>query len=153
MRSLKRDLELLISSVKQIKESSIIGAEKEDGEIIKLLIETKFNSVIRVSILIMSISSSFGNASKYIYDFIKEKLIGLGPLKIKFVNELYDFIRAIEKEVEVNELETIIPVNIVAYQNTVFCFEERQYILEVHSKNIKAYLDKDGQIVVEKFVF
>lgn len=67
MRSLKRDLELLISSVKQIKESSIIGAEKEDGEIIKLLIETKFNSVIRVSILIMSISSSFGNASKYIY--------------------------------------------------------------------------------------
>ncbi|MBS5986362.1 hypothetical protein [Clostridium sp.] len=67
MRSLKRDLELLISSVKQIKESSIIGTEKEDGEIIKLLIETKFNSVIRVSILIMSISSSFGNASKYIY--------------------------------------------------------------------------------------
>lgn len=41
----------------------------------------------------------------------------------------------------------------VAYQNTVFCFEERQYILEAHSKNIKAYLDKDGEIVVEKFVF
>ena len=38
-------------------------------------------------------------------------------------------------------------------QNTVFCFEERQYILEAHSKNIKAYLDKDGEIVVEKFVF
>lgn len=34
LRSLKRDLELLISSVKQIKESSIIGAAKEDGEII-----------------------------------------------------------------------------------------------------------------------
>ncbi|MBS5986361.1 hypothetical protein [Clostridium sp.] len=50
-------------------------------------------------------------------------------------------------------METIIPVNIVAYQNTVFCFEERQYILEAHSKNIKAYLDKDGEIVVEKFVF
>lgn len=41
----------------------------------------------------------------------------------------------------------------VAYQNTVFCFEERQYILEAHSKSIKAYLDKDGEIVVEKFVF
>ncbi|WP_111937780.1 hypothetical protein [Clostridium paraputrificum] len=233
MRSLKKDLELLIASVKQIKESSVLGAEKEDGEIIKLLIETKFNSVIRVSILIMSISSSLGNSSQYIYDFIKEKLIGFGPLKIKFANELYDFIRLIEKEIEVNELETIIPVNIyvgycqdgkiessgkviikgkgmytseitakdgievlskgavvrggslkannyikvstvgssagvstilhvskngkieaeVAYQNTVFCFEERQYILEAHSKNIKAYLDKDGEIVVEKFVF
>lgn len=233
LRSLKKDLELLIASVKQIKESSVLGAEKEDGEIIKLLIETKFNSVIRVSILIMSISSSLGNSSQYIYDFIKEKLIGFGPLKIKFANELYDFIRLIEKEIEVNELETIIPVNIyvgycqdgkiessgkviikgkgmytseitakdgievlskgavvrggslkannyikvstvgssagvstilhvskngkieaeVAYQNTVFCFEERQYILEAHSKNIKAYLDKDGEIVVEKFVF
>ena len=233
LRSLKKDLELLISSVKQIKENSVLGAEKEDGEIIKLLIETKFKSVIRVSILIMSISSSLGNSSQYIYDFIKEKIIGLGPLKIKFANELYDFIRHIEDEVKVNELETIIPVNIyvgycqdgkiessgkviingkgmytseitakdgievlskgavvrggtlkannyikvstvgsnagvstilhaskngrieaeVAYQNTVFCFEERQYILEVHSKNIKAYLDKDGQIVVEKFVF
>lgn len=40
----------------------------------------------------------------------------------------------------------------VAYQNTVFFFGERQYHLEVASKNVKAYLDQVGDIVVDKFI-
>ncbi|MBE6044680.1 MAG: DUF342 domain-containing protein [Clostridium thermopalmarium] len=40
----------------------------------------------------------------------------------------------------------------VAYQNTTFIIGKREYTLEVASKDIHAYLDKDKEIVVDKFV-
>ncbi|HGG0417936.1 TPA: flagellar assembly protein A [Clostridium sporogenes] len=40
----------------------------------------------------------------------------------------------------------------VAYQNTVFIIGDREYLLETPSKDIHAYLDKKGEITVEKFV-
>lgn len=40
----------------------------------------------------------------------------------------------------------------VAYNNTVFCFGEKQILLEVSSKNVEAYVDKTGEIVIDKFV-
>lgn len=40
----------------------------------------------------------------------------------------------------------------IAYYNTVFCFGEKQMTLEVSSKNVEAYLDKDGDIAIDKFV-
>ena len=39
----------------------------------------------------------------------------------------------------------------IVYQNTVFCFGDRQYTFEDASKQVKAYY-KDGDIVVEKFL-
>lgn len=38
----------------------------------------------------------------------------------------------------------------VAYQNTIFVIGDREYHLEIPSKNVYAYLDTDGEIVVEK---
>ncbi|AEB75761.1 flagellar assembly protein A [Clostridium botulinum] len=40
----------------------------------------------------------------------------------------------------------------VAYQNTRFIVGEKEYILEVPSKEIHAYLADDGELVVDKFV-
>lgn len=40
----------------------------------------------------------------------------------------------------------------VAYQNTIFIIWDREYLLETPSRNIHAYLDKKGEILVEKFV-
>jgi uncharacterized protein (DUF342 family) len=40
----------------------------------------------------------------------------------------------------------------IAYNNTVFCFGEKQMMLEVSSKNVEAYLDKAGEITIDKFV-
>ena len=40
----------------------------------------------------------------------------------------------------------------VAYNNTVFCFGEKQMMLEISSKNVEAYLDKTGEITIDKFV-
>lgn len=40
----------------------------------------------------------------------------------------------------------------IAYYNTVFCFGEKQMTLEISAKNVEAYLDKDGDITIDKFV-
>lgn len=40
----------------------------------------------------------------------------------------------------------------VAYNNTIFSFGERHVVLDVSSKNVEAYLDKNGEIVIDKFV-
>lgn len=40
----------------------------------------------------------------------------------------------------------------VAYSNTLFCFGDRQLLLETSSKDLVAYLDKKNDIVIEKFV-
>lgn len=40
----------------------------------------------------------------------------------------------------------------IAYNNTVFCFGEKQLLLEISSKDVEAYLDKKGEIVIDKFV-
>lgn len=39
----------------------------------------------------------------------------------------------------------------IAYYNTVFCFGERQIVLEVSAKNVEVYLDNDGDIIIDKF--
>ena len=39
----------------------------------------------------------------------------------------------------------------IAYYNTVFCFGEKQMVLEVSSKTVEAYLDNDGDIIIDKF--
>ncbi len=40
----------------------------------------------------------------------------------------------------------------IAYNNTLFCFGEKQTLLEVSSKDVNAFLDERGEIVIEKFV-
>lgn len=40
----------------------------------------------------------------------------------------------------------------IAYSNTMFCFGEKQMLLEVSSKEVNAYIDKTGEIVIDKFV-
>lgn len=38
----------------------------------------------------------------------------------------------------------------MAYSNTIFCFGERQFVLDVPSRNVIAYLDGNDEVVVEK---
>ncbi|NRT73743.1 flagellar assembly protein A [Clostridium beijerinckii] len=40
----------------------------------------------------------------------------------------------------------------IAYNNTIFCFGEKQIMLEVSSKNVEAYIDKTGEITIDKFI-
>jgi uncharacterized protein (DUF342 family) len=40
----------------------------------------------------------------------------------------------------------------IAHYNTVFCFGEKQMVLDISSKNVEAYLDKDGDVTIDKFI-
>ncbi|SFC60161.1 flagellar assembly protein A [Clostridium uliginosum] len=225
-------IEELIDSVKQIKDKKLLGVKKTDGEVIKLLIENKFKSIPRLSMLIISHNLSNGISENEILYFIRDKLLGLGPIKIKSFFELHDFQQLIKKEMNTLGEETTIPTDIyvsysqdskinasgnvfitgkgqyvsqvtalnnieftqsgavsrggilcagneikvrtvgsiagvvtrlevskkgiitadVAYQNTTFCFGEKQVVLDVASRDVKAYLGKDGMITIDKFL-
>jgi uncharacterized protein (DUF342 family) len=221
----------LRDSTEQIKLNNLLG-QKQDGEIIKILIENKFKLLPKLSRSILNYNMSEGVQHSELTTFIINKLLGLGPLKIKNFEELTN-LEGILKE-EIDEIETLIVIpediyfsyaqgstieasgsiyitgkgqytsNItalnkieftsensacrggvlsagteiilksvgsvagvntiikvskngrikadIAYNNTIFCFGERQRMLEVSSKNVEAYLDKTGEIIIDKFV-
>ncbi|AOR22887.1 DUF342 domain-containing protein [Clostridium taeniosporum] len=225
-------IESLISYTKQIKDKNTLDNNKSDGEIIKLLIESKFKNIPRLSMLIVSFEKNSDSTDREMINFIRKKIMGLGPIKIKRYSELYGLKDMILSEIEALEEEIVIPVDVyldyaqdstikasgsvfitgkgqyvskitalnnieftqsgsvcrggtlhakdqikvktvgsiagvltrlevsekgcitgdIAYQNTVFCFGEKQFTLEVASKNVKAYVGKDGMIVVEKIL-
>jgi uncharacterized protein (DUF342 family) len=229
--TMKNIINELIASVEQIKENNLLGL-RQDGEVIKILIENKFKSVPKLSRSILNYNMSQGVQQSEITTFIINKLMGLGPLKIKDYKGLGHFIESLQEEIEENEELIVVPSNVylgyaqgctieasgsvfitgkgqytsdiialnnieflgenavcrggilcagseiklktvgsiagvkttlkvpkkgrimanVAYNNTIFCFGERQVVLEVSSKNVEVYVDKAGDIVIDKFV-
>ena len=229
LEALLSELKMLITYSTEIKNKNILG-NRSDGEIIKVLIESKFKTIPKKAMAILSFSE--GEQIENIKSIIRTRILGLGPLNIKFVNELYSFVNLLESELEPLSDNLFIPVDVyvnyvqdseikatgnvyitgkgqyiskitssmdiiftmpgaisrggvlsskgrieakvvgsvagvstilkvpkhgeitadIAYNNTTFYFGERSYTLELPSKNVKAYVDKDGEIVVEKFV-
>ena len=228
--SFKNNLNDLSSSAEQIKENNLLGM-KEYGEIIKILIENKFKLIPKLSRSILNYNMSQGIQQSDITTFIINKLLGLGPLKIKKITELELFIETVQEEIEEVENSVIVPASIylayaqgadiessgnvfitgkgqynsnitalnnieftgdhsvsrggtlsagyeiklksvgstagvntilkvpktgrimadIAYSNTIFCFGERQIMLEESAKNVEVYIDKTGEITIDKF--
>lgn len=218
-------------STEQVKENNLLG-QRSDGEIIKILIENKYKSLPKLLRSILNYNMSEGIQQSEITSFIINKLLGLGPLKIKNFKELNTFEELLEEEIQEIETLIVIPTNIylqyaqgstieasgsvyitgkgqytshitalnnieflseravcrggilcagseiklktvgstagvstilkvskkgritadVAHNNTIFCFGERQVMLEVSSKNVEAYLDDTGEIIIDKFI-
>ncbi|EKQ51158.1 MULTISPECIES: FapA family protein [unclassified Clostridium] len=229
--NLKSIIEDLASSVQQVKENNLLG-QRQDGEIIKILIENKFKSLPQISRSILNYNMSLGIQHSELTSFIINKLLGLGPLKIKNYKELVEFAEILNEEIDEIEALIVVPTNIylgyaqgstieasgsvfitgkgqytsniialnniefigensvcrggtlsagceikaktvgstagvgtilkvpkkgritadIVYNNTIFCFGEKQIMLEVSSKNVEAYVDKDGEITIDKFI-
>lgn len=223
------EVKMLITYASEIKEKNLLG-NRNDGEIIKVLVENKFKTLPKKAMVVLSYDE--GEEIENIKTIIRTRILGLGPLHIKFINELYSFINLIEKELESLGDNLLVPADVyvnyvqdseisatgniyvigkgqyiskinsfgdiiftvpnaisrggelsakgkieakvvgssagvstilrvpkngeitadIAYNNTTFYFGERKYTLETPSKNVRAYLDKDGEITVEKFV-
>lgn len=230
--SLKHITEDLVSSVQQVKENNLLGGQRQDGEIIKILIENKFKSLPNIARSILKYNMTMGIQHSEVTTFIINKLIGLGPLKINNYKELSTFYEMLKEEIDEMETQIVIPTNIyfgyaqssnieasgsvfitgkgqytsnitalgdieflsenavcrggilsagseikiksvgsvagvntvlkvpkngrikanIAYNNTIFCFGERQLMLEVSSKNVEAYIDKNDEIIIDKFI-
>lgn len=232
LKKFKENLNQLIASVNQIKERSLLGRGRSDGEIIKILIETKFKDMPRIGTMLISMVNSLGEHNENLTYFIRHKILGNGPLNIKYSNELYDLLKYLDSEISPLMEQVIIPIDVyvgygqdsniqatgnifisgkglytsellcnggvefltsgsvvrggkikackyikakvvgsnggvtttlsvpkdgiitadIAYQNTIFSFGDRQFMLETASREVKAYLDESGEVVVDKFV-
>lgn len=231
LMNLKGIMHDLGASAEQVKHNNLLG-QRQYGEIIKILIENKFKSLPKLSRNILNYNMSQGVQHSELTTFIINKMLGMGPLKIKEVKEIVDFEEIIGEEIEEIENLIVIPADIyleyaqgtdieasgsvfitgkgqytsnivalnnieflkekavcrggtlsagneiklktvgssagvstvlkvpkkgritaeIAYNNTIFCFGEKQVMLEVSSKNVEAYLDKTGEITIDKFV-
>lgn len=221
----------MAASAEQLKDHNMFEQSRY-GEIIKLLIENKFKNIPNLSKKILKYNSENDEQNSDISRFILNKMTGLGPLKIKNNEELYEIVHKIQEEIEnlevcapnsadisisyaqgstieasgnvfitgkgqytsnitaLNNIEftsekavcrggiltagneirlktvgSVAGVNTIlkvpkngkitadiAYSNTTFCFGEKQMLLEASSKEVNAYVDKTGEIIIDKFV-
>lgn len=115
-----KDLEEFIQSIKQLEETileikkfNLLGYNKEDGEIIKVLLETKFKSMNKtcISIIKDSVYDEF-NEIDGVVSMIRQMLVGMAPLGIKHFSELDSLIEVSEKKINELSGNLSIPVDI-----------------------------------------
>jgi uncharacterized protein len=93
-------LKNIILAIEEIKKFNLLGKDKKDGEIIKVLIESKFKNLTRLCIKTIA----FLNMEKQmdgeetLVSVLRDKLIGLGPIKIQHYGELDEIINLINEK-------------------------------------------------------
>lgn len=114
--NLRKNISELIEAVYQIKKYNNKNKFSSDGEVIKILIESKFKNISKMCknyiLLVHNVNDKFQKI------FI-EKLIGIAPLRIKNVSELSSIAK--DAEEEVNSLKAIL--SIPADINISYCQE------------------------------
>lgn len=111
------NLKEMIEAVKEIKTYDLLGKNKKDGEIIKILLENKFKELLKLGINIiadlnMDPEECNENLGIEIVKIIREKFMGIGPINIKSYMELNCLKEKIEAEIEhLNECLAL-PVNL-----------------------------------------
>ncbi|ADK14006.1 DUF342 domain-containing protein [Clostridium ljungdahlii] len=110
-----KNMEQLVGAVKEIKDYNLLGKSKKDGEIIKILLESKFKKLIKLGINViadLNVESDDYQEDK-IVRFIKTKLIGMGPISIKSYSELNELMKIIEDKIEELKDTRALPVKVV----------------------------------------
>lgn len=233
-----KDLEVFIQSilsleenVLEIKKFNLLGYNKEDGEIIKVLLETKFKTMNKTCINIIkdSVYDEYCEIDGVV-SLIRQMLVGMAPLGIKHFTELDRLVEASKEKLDVLSENLSLPVDVnisycqdcnvsssgdiyitgrgeyvsnilahnsiiftydkgiarggelqagkeikckmvgstggvltklsvseqghiwadVAYHNTKICIGNKEVILEMPFRNIHAYIDSTGDLMVEK---
>jgi len=232
LKSMKDDLIKLIASIRQLKEMHLLEKNTSDGELIKILMETKFKRIPKTSIKVVKrILQQQGSEDELIF-IIKHRILDLGPLNIKSYEELNDAVTIIDDKISVLEMNLTLPVDVVldycqdsiikssgniiisgkgqyvsqitasdsvifqmdksvarggvikaskeikckivgglggvstklivdnhghiwaevAYPNTRFVIGTREYVLDVPSKNVHAFIDESRELIVDKLL-
>ncbi len=114
LESLKETLTNLIAAVEEIKRYNLLGPDKKDGEIIKILIENKFKSFSRLCINVVADLNVQRNdyEEENLVSLIRSKLIGISPISIEHHSILYKITEAIEEKLMLLKDILSIPVNV-----------------------------------------
>ncbi|WP_155241917.1 DUF342 domain-containing protein [Clostridium pasteurianum] len=103
--NLKDNILNLINAARQMQKLIRLQNDISYGEIIKLLLENRFKSILKLCTEII-------NDDEYMSKLFIKKLFNLAPLKIKNSKELLEIIFLIDKNIENIKKFAIIPTNI-----------------------------------------
>jgi uncharacterized protein (DUF342 family) len=112
LESLKSSMLQLTSTVLEIKEHNLLGPDRSDGEIIKVLIENKFKSITTNSLNLIRLFSRSDEEGKNIGKLVKQMLIGLGPTTIKHFSELDNLVVLADEYIKNIQGKVNIPADI-----------------------------------------
>jgi len=113
LKSMKNDFTKLIDVVKQVKEINLIQKNNSDGELIKVLLESKFKKLPKTAIRIAKRILEEHNTEDELIFIIKNKILDLGPLNIKNYEEVNDYVTIIDNKISVLEMNLTLPVDVI----------------------------------------
>ena len=113
LKSMKNDITKLIDVVHQVKEIKLIQKNNSDGELIKVLLETKFKNLPKTSIRVAKRILKQNNTEDELLFIIKNKILDFGPLNIKGYEELNEVVTIIDNKISVLEMNLILPVDVL----------------------------------------
>lgn len=123
LEALRDNLKMLIETTEEIKKYNLLGQDRTDGQIIKVLIETKFKAISKLSFSLMTKLRMHSEDYKKerLIDLIKGKLLGIAPINIKHYSELDEILNCIIEKVEIfkNRLSIPVSVNINYCQDSI----------------------------------
>lgn len=112
LRKFSNNIKSLIETVEEIKNHSLLGQNRTDGEIIKVLLENKFKNVNKYYIKLINFNVIEKGKFEDIINLIKKKLIGLAPISIKHYSELNEIINKIDSKIQELEKNIDLEVNV-----------------------------------------
>lgn len=113
LENLKSSMVQLTSTVLEIKEHNLLGLDRSDGEIIKVLIENKFKGITTNSLNIIRLFSKSDEQGKNLGMLVKQMLIGLGPTTIKHFSELDKLVVLADEYIKEIKGKVNIPADII----------------------------------------
>lgn len=117
LSGLKEQIVELIEATVEIKKFNLLGQNKKDGEVVKILIENKYKMLPKLCINVVTdlkIQDDDSNIENYnkLIDLIRSKLLGIAPISIQHYAELDLIVSSIEEIIIGLKNTLAIPVNV-----------------------------------------
>lgn len=114
LKDINESISNLVMAVDEIKMYNLLGQNKKDGEIIKLLLENKFKMIPRLCINVIADMNmqSDGYVEDELVTLIRTKLLGISPINIKHYSELNLILECIKNKISDLESGLTLPVNV-----------------------------------------
>lgn len=116
LKQMSTEIQELITAVEEVKKFNLLGYDRSDGEIIKVLIENKYKQIPKLCLSI--ITNFIGDVKEnkpletQIFQLMKGKLAGIAPLSIRNYGELDEVLEPIKEKIRILESSLSIPVNV-----------------------------------------
>lgn len=148
--NLSRSITELIEAVHQIKKYNTRNKFSSDGEIVKVLIESKFKNIAKMCKNYILLANNINDKFRKLFI---ENLIGIAPLHIKDANDLKIIPK--EAEEEINNLKSILSmpsdINIsycqectIESSGDIYITGKGEYISNVTANNSIEFVDKSA---------